>query len=124
MMGEKNNPALDICFALAVQLVKHSQEIQRKEKEYILTKQLIRSCTSIGANLEEAVGGQSERDFLSKISIAYKEARETSYWLKLLKALDYISTKEHSEYQNELSKVKRILGSSIRTLKRKLAVKD
>lgn len=115
-MGEKNNPALDISFALAVQLVKHSQEIQRNEKEYILTKQLIRSCTSIGANLEEAVGGQSERDFLSKISIAYKEARETSYWLKLLKALEYISVEEHSEYQNELSKVKRILGSSIRTL--------
>lgn len=124
MMGEKNNPALDISFALAVQLVKHSQEIQRNEKEYSLTKQLIRSCTSIGANLEEAVGGQSERDFLSKISIAYKEARETSYWLKLLKALEYISVEEHSEYQNELSKVKRILGSSIRTLKRKLAVKD
>ena len=56
----------------------------QKEREYIISKQVLRSATSIGANIEEAIGGQSKRDFLAKISISLKEARETRYWLKLL----------------------------------------
>ncbi|MCX6345134.1 MAG: four helix bundle protein [Armatimonadetes bacterium] len=60
----------------------------REQREYVISKQLLRSGTSIGANIEEATSGQSRRDFLSKMSIATKEARETSYWLKLLQESD------------------------------------
>ena len=66
------------------------------KKEYVLSKQLLRAGTSVGANIEEAIGGQSEKDFFAKLTIAYKEARETHYWLRLLTDTEFI-TKEESE---------------------------
>ncbi len=119
-MVEKYNPAKDLSFQLAIDLVQLCQSIQSTKQEYILTKQLIRSSTSIGANLEEAIGGRSDKDFLSKISIAYKESREASYWLKLLSALNYISPKQLDQYNNQLDQILRILGASMRTLKKKI----
>jgi four helix bundle protein len=75
-------------FALRiVKLYKHLIEVK---KEFVLSKQLLRCGTSIGANVEEALGGQSDKDFIAKISIAYKESRETNYWLRLLKDSDYL----------------------------------
>ena len=71
-------------FYFAVQIVDLYKYLTTNKKEFVLSKQLLRSGTSIGANVEEAIGGQSEADFMSKLSIAYKEARETSYWIKLL----------------------------------------
>jgi hypothetical protein len=68
--------------------------LSESKKEYILSKQVLRSGTSIGANVEEALGGQSKADFIAKLLIAYKEARETSYWLRLLKDTDYLTEKE------------------------------
>lgn len=68
--------------------------MSESKKEYILSKQVLRSGTSIGANVEEALGGQSKADFIAKLLIAYKEARETSYWLRLLKDTDYLTEKE------------------------------
>jgi four helix bundle protein len=68
--------------------------LSESKKEYILSKQVLRSGTSIGANVEEALGGQSKADFIAKLPIAYKEARETSYWLRLLKDTDYLTEKE------------------------------
>ena len=68
--------------------------MSESKKEYILSKQVLRSGTSIGANVEEALGGQSKADFIAKLPIAYKEARETSYWLRLLKYTDYLTEKE------------------------------
>ncbi|BBD56520.1 four helix bundle protein [Planktothrix agardhii 1806] len=68
--------------------------MSESKKEYILSKQVLRSGTSIGANVEEALGGQSKADFIAKLPIAYKEARETSYWLRLLKDTDYLTEKE------------------------------
>ncbi len=79
-------------FAFAVRIVNVYKYLTTDKKEFILSKQLLRSGTSIGANIEEAIGGQSDKDFLSKISIAYKEARESIYWIKLLKETEYIST--------------------------------
>lgn len=119
-MGGKENPALEISFQLAINIVKKCQQIQKDKKEFNLTNQLIRSATSIGANLEEAVGGQSERDFMAKLSISYKEARETNYWLKLLRALDYLTVDEFEDLSRPVAKMLRILGSSIKTLKHKL----
>lgn len=73
-------------FSFAVEIVNICREIQHIEKEYVLTKQLIRSATSIGANLEEAQAAVSKADFIHKNHISLKEARETRYWLRILKA--------------------------------------
>jgi len=71
-------------FYFAVQIVELYKYLTINKKEFVLSNQLLRSGTSIGANVEEAIGGQSEADFMSKLSIAYKEARETLYWIKPL----------------------------------------
>ncbi len=77
-------------YAFAIRMVRLYQHLSKEKKEFILSKQLLRSGTSIGANIEEALGGSSKRDFKAKMNIAYKEARETKYWLKLLKDTGYI----------------------------------
>ena len=76
-------------FDFAVRIVNLYKYLCEEKKEFILSKQILRSSTSIGANIEESIGEQSDRDFLTKVTIAYKEARETVYWLKLLLATDY-----------------------------------
>ncbi len=68
-------------FAFAIRIVNVYRYLISEKKEFVLSKQLLRSGTSIGANIEESIGGQSNKDFLSKISISYKEGRETIYWL-------------------------------------------
>jgi len=80
----KNNPIKERSFNFALSIVKLYKILQEKN-EFIISKQLLRSGTSIGANIEEASAAQSKKDFLHKMSIASKEARETSYWLRLLK---------------------------------------
>lgn len=85
-----------------------------KQKEFIISKQLFRSGTSVGANVEEALGGQSRKDFLAKLGIAYKEARETHYWLRLVKALELQDT---SKLLADNEEVLRILGSIQKTTK-------
>lgn len=76
-----------------------------------------RSGTSIGANVEESIGGQSQSDFLHKISIAYKEARETIYWIKLLAATDYFTKEEADSLLNDAEEICRILGKIQITIK-------
>lgn len=78
-------------FAFAIRIVNLYKYLTTEKKEFVLSKQLLRSGTSVVANIEESIGGQSDSDFLSKISIAYKEARESMYWLKLLQATDYLT---------------------------------
>jgi len=77
----------------------------------------LRSGTSIGANIEESIGGQSDKDFLSKISISYKEARETIYWLKLLQSTEYLSEQEAISLLNDAEEICKILGKIQITLK-------
>jgi len=81
---------------LRLRIVNLYKYLREEKKEYVLSKQLLRSGTSIGANIEEAIGGQSGKDFISKLSIAYKEARETIYWLKLLQAASFLSAEQAS----------------------------
>lgn len=81
-------------YAFAVRIVKVYQYLCEEKKEYVLSKQLLRSGTSIGANIEEAIGGQSGKDFYAKLTIAYKEARETHYWIRLLTDTNYLSKKK------------------------------
>lgn len=88
-----------------------------EKKEFVLSKQLLSSGTSIGANVEESIGGQSDKDFLSKISISYKEARETVYWLKLLHATNYLSEQEAESLLYDAEEICKILGKIQITLK-------
>lgn len=105
-------------FDFAIRIVNVFKFLQTEKKEYVLSKQLLRSGTSIGANIEESIGGQSKRDFLSKLSISYKEARETIYWLKLLQATDYLSTEQATSLLHDVEEICKILGTIQITLKK------
>ncbi len=88
-------------YAFAVRIVKAYQFLSNDKKEFVLSKQLLRCGTSIGANIEEAIGGQSDKDFFAKLTIAYKEARETHYWIRLLKDTDYLSEEQSESLLND-----------------------
>lgn len=106
----RKNLIQDRTFDFALEIIKVYVKMTDK-KEYVLSKQLLRSGTSIGANVEEAIAGQSKRDFLSKMNISLKEARETNYWLRLLKEsklvdVDFAPTlKESKEITNIISAI-------------------
>ncbi|MEK7653285.1 MAG: four helix bundle protein [Patescibacteria group bacterium] len=102
-------------FSFAVRIVKLSKYLRKDKREFILSKQILRSGTSIGANIEEAIGGQSRNDFASKISIAYKEARETRYWIELLKETDYLNLKQTQSLLTDCEEPLRIIGSIKKT---------
>jgi four helix bundle protein len=104
-------------YAFAVRIVRLYQHLCLEKKEYVLSKQVLRCGTSIGANVEEAIGGQSRSDFLSKMSIAYKEARETSYWLRLLKDTDYLTPSQFSNIHSDAEELCRIIASIQKTVK-------
>ena len=104
-------------FTFAIRIVNLYKFLNSEKKEFILSKQLLRSGTSIGANVEESIGGQSEKDFLSKISIAYKEARETIYWLKLLQATDYLAEEQAQSLLFDAEELCKIIGKIQITIK-------
>ena len=104
-------------FAFAVRIVNLYKFLTSDKKEFVLSKQLLRGGTSIGANVEEAIGGQSEKDFLSKISIAYKEARESMYWLKLLQATDYLTKEQAQSLLLDAEELCKIIGKIQTTIK-------
>ena len=89
------------------------------KKEYVLSKQILRSGTSIGANVHEAIAGESKKDFIHKLGIAVKEARETSYWLNLLKDSTYLSIAKFAILNTNCEELIRILNSIILTTKQK-----
>ncbi len=104
-------------FALAVRIVKLSRHLREAKHEYVLSKQLLRSGTSIGANVEEAIGGVSRPDFANKLGIAYKEARETHYWLRLLEATDYLAPEAYASIAQDCDEVCRLLRAILNTLR-------
>ena len=116
---KKENPLRDKSYAFALKVVNLCFKIQREQKEFILTKQLLRSATSIGANVEEAIGGQSGKDFLHKVSIAYKEARESHYWIRLLTDSNIIEGDQKEELLDDNEEILRIIGSIQKTMKSK-----
>tara|TARA_R110002049_G_scaffold258761_3_gene434542 strand:+ start:278 stop:646 length:369 start_codon:yes stop_codon:yes gene_type:complete len=120
MTLSKENILQTKSYAFAVKIVKLTLKIQKEEKEYILTKQLLRSGTSIGANVEESIGGRSEKDLYHRLVISYKEARESHYWVRLLNEANLIDFDTKEELINDLEELLRILGASKRTLKNKL----
>jgi four helix bundle protein len=100
-------------FGFALEIIHLYRELQAKQ-EYVISKQLLRSGTSIGANVEEATAGQSRRDFLSKMAIASKEARETRYWLRLLQESDLVDMDVTNELTH-IDELVRILTSIVKT---------
>ena len=88
-------------YAFALRIIKVYKFLSHEKKEFILSKQLLKSGTSIGANIEEAIGGQSKADFFAKITISYKESRELKYWIRLLKILNIL----HQNKQMICSKI-------------------
>ncbi len=112
-----NNIIQEKSFAFAIRIVNLYKHLIAEKKEFILSKQLLRSGTSIGANVEEAIGGVSDKDFLNKLGIAYKEARESIYWLKLLNATGYITENEFQSLINDAEEICKILGKIKITIK-------
>jgi four helix bundle protein len=104
-------------YAFALDIIKIYKQLTLEAKEYVLSKQLLRSGTSIGANVNEAISSESKRDFVHKLGIALKEARETSYWLNLLKDSSYINYDNFQILHNNCLEIIRILSSIILTTK-------
>ena len=106
-------------FTFAIRIVKFYKYLCEEKKEFVLSKQVLRSGTSIGANAREGRNAQSNADFVNKLSIALKEADETQYWLELMEASDIISNDEYESLNNDLSELVAMLTSSIKTIKNK-----
>ena len=111
----KPNAVRDKSFAFASRIVKVYKHLQVEQREYVLSKQLLRSGTSIGANVEEALAGVSKADFQHKLSISAKEARETSYWLRLLYDNDYLSPAAFESLHAECTELLKIINSILLT---------
>jgi four helix bundle protein len=113
-------------YRFAIRIVKLTQWIQNERKEYVLSKQMLRSGTSIGALISEAEFGQSKADFIHKLSISLKEANETDYWLNILFDTGYIDEKVFKEMRSICQELISMLVASIKTLKQnnKLRVKN
>ena len=111
-------------YAFALEIVKAFKLLTNERKEYVLSKQLLRLGTSIGANINEAIAGQSKRDFIYKLNIALKEARETNYWLNLLKDGEYLNLKEFDTLIKSCNEIIKVLSSIIITTKERYFSKD
>ena len=117
---KNDNVIVNKSFDFAVRIVRLYRHLSDEKREFILSKQLLRSGTSIGANVAEAIRGQSYADFISKLSIALKEANETAYWLKLLYKTDYLTDKEYDSIIHDADEIIAILVSIIKTKKQNL----
>lgn len=111
----KNSIVKDKSFAFAVRIVNLYQHISENKKEFILSKQLVRSGTSIGANINEALQGSSKRDFINKMNISLKEAQETEYWLRLLHETHYLSEREFQSIYDDSVELLKMLTSIVKT---------
>ena len=116
----RRNVVLEKSFAFAVGIVKTGRRLQLDRREWVLSKQLIRSGTSIGANIEEAIAAQSKKDFLSKMSIALKEARETHYWLRVIRDSGMANSVEVEAHIPACQELIRLLSSITLTTRENL----
>ena len=99
------------CMGFAVEIVNTYKYLCENKKEYVLSKQLLRSGTSIGANLVEAQSGISQKDFLAKVYISFKETAETEYWIELLLKTNYINKEEFNKLNSKCQELKRLFNS-------------
>jgi len=117
---KEDNIIVEKSYAFAIRIVNGYKYLCSEKKEFVLSKQLLKSGTSIGANIEEAMGGQSDKDFNSKMSIAYKEARETHFWLRLLRDTDFIDKKIVESILEDNEELLKLIGSILKTMKSKI----
>ncbi len=115
----KRNIIKDKSFEFAIRIVKLSKFLQEK-KEYILSKQILRSGTSVGAMIRESEHAESKMDFIHKLAIAQKEANETMYWLELLFKTNFIDEKMFKSLESDLIEIQKLLTSIIVTIKKKI----
>jgi len=120
----KYNIIQDKSFQFAKEIVFIAKHLIQAKREYVLSKQLLRSGTSIGANVEEAIGAISPKEFIFKFSISYKEARETKYWIKLMKECSYLDLAKASELENHCEELLKIIATIILNNKEKLDSED
>jgi four helix bundle protein len=118
-MNEKDNPVKTKSFQFAIRVVNLYKLLSAERKEFILSKQLLRSGTSVGANVREAVNAQSPADFIHKLAIAQKECDEALYWLELMKETNYINDSEFTSMHNDAAEILKIIRSIILTSKKK-----
>ena len=116
-MDNKENALKDKSYKFALRVVKLYKHLTEEKKEYVLSKQILRSGTSIGANISEGNQAQSKPDFVHKLSIANKEAFETEYWLCLLRDAEYITEKQAESLISDCNELQKILTTSLKTAK-------
>ena len=116
-MGKAGNIVQEKAFRFAVRVVRLSRFLQKEQSEYVLSKQILRSGTSIVANIEEALAGQSRKDFAAKMAIASKETRETRYWLRLLKETDYLEPRLAISLEEDSDELIKLLTSIVKSSK-------
>lgn len=117
MVGAGKNIVKDKSFDFAVRVVRLYQYLLKEKKEPVLSKQILRSGTSVGAMVREAEHAETKNDFKHKMAIAQKEINETIYWLELLKATDYLSEEEFSSIHSDATEIIRLITSIIKTAK-------
>ncbi len=110
-------------FDFALKIIETYKYLKDEKREFVMSKQLLRSGTSVGANIEEAIGAQTDKDFFTKITISYKEIRETIYWIKLLKMSFYLEDDKADNLLKYSDELIRIIGAIQKTLKQKLNLK-
>ena len=113
----KENPLKDKSYRFAVRIIRLAQHLQKEHKEFVLSKQILKSGTAIGALIREAEFAQSKPDFVSKMNISLKEASETEYWASLLKDTDYINQRLFESLEKDVKELIAMLVSTIKTSK-------
>jgi len=116
---KNENVLYEKSYLFAIRIVRLNQYLANNKKEYILSKQVLRSGTSIGALVRESKYAQSTPDFINKLSIALKEANETHYWVSLLKDTDYLEQKMFESLEKDINELLKLLTAIIKTLKNK-----
>ena len=114
----EQNILKDKSIAFSIRIVKCYKFLDKEKKEKVMSKQLLRSGTSIGANIHEGIYAQSVADFVNKLSIALKEASETSYWLLILHRTDYLSDEMYDSIKIDIDEIIKLLTSSLKTTKK------
>ena len=120
MENEKKNIVAEKSYAFALRIVKLYKFLVSEQKEFVLSKQVLRSGTAIGALVKEAEHAQSKADFINKMNIALKEANETEYWLMLLKDSEYITESAYKSIQPDSIELVKLLASIVKTSKLKM----
>jgi four helix bundle protein len=121
---KENNIIRDKSYNFALRIINLYKYLIKDKNEYIIAKQILRCGTSIGANIEEAIGSQSDKDFFAKICISYKESRETNYLLRLLTDSGYINKKQSFSLLNDCEELLKIIGTIQKTIRTKLNKKS